>query len=91
MASYITTKANTKLTANTGEAGPSCMKAAVARAVTNAECELGIPPEPISLPGSNDLVSIRLMIVFIICAAAQPITADISRSLASSSSMISLI
>ena len=46
VASYMTMLENTKLTSNRGEVKPSVSPTVVVTAITNAVCELGMPPVP---------------------------------------------
>jgi hypothetical protein len=53
MASYMTTAARTKLTANSEDDTPQQIPLDTTRAQTVAEWELGIPPDPTSRSGEN--------------------------------------
>lgn len=74
VASYMTIAARIKLTANSKEETPKQRPEETTSAHTVEEWELGIPPEPTSLSGENDLFSMQSMIVFKNWATTQPVT-----------------
>jgi hypothetical protein len=74
MASYITTAASTKLTANSEEDTPQQIPLETTRAHTVEEWELGIPPDPTSRSGEKPWFKLQSIIVFNNCATTQPVT-----------------
>jgi len=75
MASYMTTMARTKDTANSKEPAPYSSAAAVVNAQTVAEWELGIPPDPTRRSALKLLFKAQSMSVFKTWATVQPTTA----------------
>jgi hypothetical protein len=73
-------RANTVQIVNSGELNPHCRPTLNARAVTNDEWELGMPPEPTSLVKSSFLSLTNTNTTFKSCAIAQAVS-DIPRVL----------
>ena len=74
-------QASDAASANSTEPGPHLMKTEVARPVTVAECELGIPPVPTRRSATKFLVRTVCRIAFMTWAMNHADTADIRMGL----------